>query len=56
MKHFTERQLQILEALAIFQYLTTKQITRLQKVTHPHYVNKMIKRLAIGKKPLLMSK
>jgi len=56
MLHYTERQLQILEALATFQYLTSKQIIKLQKVTHPHYTNKMIKGLAIGKRPLIMSK
>lgn len=56
MQYFSERQTQILEALWTFQYLTTKQIAKIQRVKHPHYINRVIKKLSSGKKPLLGSR
>lgn len=52
MKNITERQLQILEHLAEFKYLTSAQIMALLEVKTLPHVNILLNKLSDGKSPL----
>ena len=49
----TDRQLQILEALARFKHLTAKQIAMLFKVKSSSNVSALLRELRTPKKPLV---